>query len=85
MLVMLAASVTLRKDVDGELITIDPRKQPRQTISMPPPTVEADENLLVVSFDGSTGVKKKDGAYSVIVWKLPEGTIVDALSEFAEN
>ena len=67
------------------LIAIAPRKQPRQTISMPPPTVEVGENLLVASFDGSARVKKKGGAYSEIVWKLPEWTIVAAASEFAKD
>ena len=85
MLGTLAASVTPRKDVDEMLVAIAPRKQPRQTISMPPPTVEADENLWVVSFDGSARVKKKGGAYSAIVWKLPEWTIVTASSKFAEG
>ena len=47
---------------------------------MPPPKVEVDENLLVVNFDGSSRVKKKGGAYSAIVWKLPEWTIVAATS-----
>ena len=43
----LAASITPREEVDEMLTAIAPRKQPRQTISMPPPTVGADENLLV--------------------------------------
>ncbi|CAI5732025.1 unnamed protein product [Peronospora farinosa] len=81
----LAASITPRKEVDEMLIAIAPRKQPRQTISMPPPTVEVGEDLLVVSFDGSARVKRKGGAYSAIVWKLPEWTIVAAASEFATN
>ena len=52
---------------------------------MPPLTFEADKNLLEVSFDGSARVKKKGGAYSEIMWKLPESMIVGAISEFAEN
>ena len=52
MLGMLAASVTPRKYVDEVLTAISPRKQPRQTIRMPPPTFEAEENLLLVSLDG---------------------------------
>ena len=82
---MLAASITPREEVDEVLIAIAPRKQPRQTISMPPPTVEVGENLLVASFDGSARVKKKGGAYSAIVWKLLEWTIVAAASEFAKD
>ena len=52
---------------------------------MPPPTVGADENLLVASFDGSARVKKKSGAYSAIIWKLPEWTIIAAASMFATD
>ena len=82
---ILVASVTPSKDIDEVLIAIAPKKQPRQTIIMPPHTVEVDENLLVVSFDGSARVKKEGGAYSAIVWKLPEWTIVAANSEFDSN
>ena len=57
----LAASIISRKDVDEMLTAIVPRKQPRQTISMPSPTVTNSEVLLVVSFDGSTRVKNKKG------------------------
>ena len=67
MLGTLTASVTPRKDVDEMLIAIDSRKQPRKTISMPSSTVKADENLWVVSFDGSSRVKKKAGACSTII------------------
>ena len=41
---MLAASITPREAVDEVLIAIAPRKQPRQTIRMPPPTVGVNEN-----------------------------------------
>ena len=81
----LAASITPREEVDDMLIAIAPRKQPRQTMSMPPPTVEEDENLLVVSFDGSARVKRSGGSYSAIIWKLPEWTIVAAASEYATD
>ena len=57
----LAASITPRKEVDEMLNAIAPRKQPRQVISMPPPTVSPDESLLVVSFDGAARIKKKAG------------------------
>ena len=82
---MLAASITPREEVDEMLIAIDPKKQPRQTISMPPPTVEKEENLLVVSFDGSARVKRKGGAYSAILWILSEYTVVAASSENTVN
>ena len=63
----LAASKTPRSEVDEMLIAIAPKRQPRLTISMPPPTVEAGENILVISFDGSARVQRKCGAYSTIV------------------
>ena len=66
-LVTLAASITPRHEVDEMLIAIAPRKQPRQIISMPPPTVEEKEDLWVASFDGSARLKRKCGAYSAIV------------------
>ena len=53
----LADSITPREEVDEVLIAISPRKQPRQTISMPPPTVKEDESLLVAIFDGSARTK----------------------------
>ena len=63
----LAASLTPRSEVDEMLISIARKRQPRLTISMPPPTVKEGENLLVISFDGSAHVKRKIGAYSAIV------------------
>ena len=69
---MLAASITPREEVDEVLIAIAPRKQPRQTISMSPPTVGVNENMLVASFDGSARVKRKGGAYSASTWKSAE-------------
>ncbi|POM68675.1 Reverse transcriptase [Phytophthora palmivora] len=49
---------------------------------MPPPTVEPDERLLVVSFDGSARVKRSGGAYSGIVWNPPEWTVISAASRY---
>ncbi|GMF48996.1 unnamed protein product [Phytophthora fragariaefolia] len=56
----LAATITPRAKVDEALIEIAPQKQPRQVIAMPPPTVEPEEKLLVVSFGGSARVKRGD-------------------------
>ena len=67
----MAASITPRQEVDEILIADAPRKQPRQTISMPPPTVEEEEYLWLAIFDGSARVKRKCGACSAIVWRLP--------------
>lgn len=57
---VLAASIAPREEVDETLIAIAPKKQPKQTLSMPPPTVEANEELLVASFDGSVRIKRKE-------------------------
>ncbi|OWZ19504.1 LOW QUALITY PROTEIN: reverse transcriptase [Phytophthora megakarya] len=77
-----AASTTPRVDVDEALVAIAPNKQPRKMITMPSPPIEQDENLLVVSFDGSARVKRSGGAYNAVVWKLPEWTVVEAMSEY---
>ncbi|GMF28591.1 unnamed protein product [Phytophthora fragariaefolia] len=79
----IAASITPREEVDEVLTAIASKKQPRQTVSMPPPTVELDEHLLVVSFDGSARVKRGGGAYGAIVWRLPGWGILAAASEYA--
>ncbi|GMF19246.1 unnamed protein product [Phytophthora fragariaefolia] len=79
---VIAASITPREDVDSVLTSIAPRKQPRQVISMPPTTVESDEELLVVSFEGSARVKRGGGAFSVIVWSLPGWTVISGASEY---
>ena len=81
----LAASITPRDEVDDVLIAIAPQKKPKQLVTMLPPTVGTDECLLVVSFDGSARTKRKSGAYSAIVWKLPEWTIISAASEYAAD
>ena len=65
----LAACITPRQAVDEMLIAISPRKQERQTISMPPITVEEEESLWVASFEGSARLKRKGGAFSAIVWR----------------
>uniref|UniRef100_A0AAV1TY43 Reverse transcriptase RNase H-like domain-containing protein n=1 Tax=Peronospora matthiolae TaxID=2874970 RepID=A0AAV1TY43_9STRA len=58
---MLAASITPREEVQEMLIAISPRKDCRLKISTPLPMVEADEELLVASFDGSARIKIKEG------------------------
>ncbi|CAH0519308.1 unnamed protein product [Peronospora belbahrii] len=66
----LAASITPRDEVDEMLIAIAPQKQLKYAIIMPWPTVEKDKSLLVVSFDESARIKKKEEANSAIVWKF---------------
>ncbi|KAE9212036.1 hypothetical protein PF002_g18362 [Phytophthora fragariae] len=78
----LAATITPRANVDEALIEIAPQKQPQQVIAMPLPTVEPEEKLLVVSFDGSARVKRGGVAYSAIVWQLPQWKVVFAASEY---
>ncbi|GMF19284.1 unnamed protein product [Phytophthora fragariaefolia] len=82
---VIAASITPLENVDSILTSIAPRKQPRQVISMPPPTVESDKELLVVSFDGSARVKRGGGAFSAIVWSLPDWTVISGASEYKTN
>ena len=81
----LTASVTPREEVEEVLIAIAPQKQPKNNISMPPPMVEKGESLWVVSFDGSARTKRKGGAYSATVCKLPEWKIVAAAAEYATD
>ncbi|OWY93986.1 reverse transcriptase [Phytophthora megakarya] len=81
----LAASITPRSEVDKALISIAPKKEPRRTIHAPIPTIEREEELYVVSFDGSARVKRGGGAYSAILWKLPEWRVLRARSGYAEG
>ncbi|CAI5711492.1 unnamed protein product [Peronospora effusa] len=54
----LAASITPRESVDSILSSIAPKKQSRQVADLSKPTVELNEELHVMSFDGSTRVKQ---------------------------
>uniref|UniRef100_H3GFB6 Integrase catalytic domain-containing protein n=1 Tax=Phytophthora ramorum TaxID=164328 RepID=H3GFB6_PHYRM len=81
----IAASIIPRAEVDEALIAIELVKELKRTIVMAPSTVELDEELLVVSFDGSAHVKRSAGVYSAIVWKLLEWSITSAVSEFADD
>ena len=78
----LAASITFRENVDSILSSIAPKKQARQVVGLPTPTVEPEEELYVMSFDGSARVKQGGGACSAIVWRLPTWTIVKAASKY---
>ncbi|ETP27896.1 hypothetical protein F442_22818 [Phytophthora nicotianae P10297] len=78
----IAASITSRESVDSILSSIALRKQPHQQTPAVIPTVEPYEELLVVSFDGSARVKRCSGAWSAIVWKLPEWIVVAAESKY---
>ncbi|POM69443.1 Reverse transcriptase [Phytophthora palmivora] len=45
-------------------------------------SAEPGERLLVVSFNGSARVKRSGGAYSGIVWNLPDCTVISAPSKY---
>ncbi|KAE9305192.1 hypothetical protein PF008_g21782 [Phytophthora fragariae] len=81
----IAATITPRAEVDQALIAIAPRKEPRRKIQAPIHTVYPGESLWVASFDGSARVKRGGGAYSAILWRLPEWTVVRARSEYADG
>ncbi|KAE9292362.1 hypothetical protein PR003_g24777, partial [Phytophthora rubi] len=57
-----------------------PRQVSRRSVDTPVPTVEQAEALLVASFDGSARVKRGGGAFSAILWRLPEWAVVKAAS-----
>ncbi|POM67491.1 LOW QUALITY PROTEIN: Reverse transcriptase, partial [Phytophthora palmivora] len=82
---VIAAIITPRSRVDEALIQISPKKEPRRKIQAPIPVIQAEEELYVVSFDGSARVKRGGGAYSAILWKLPEWTVIQARSAYAED
>ena len=81
----MAESITLQQELGEMLIAIAPRKQPLQTISMPPPTVEVEENIWVASFNGSARVKRECGSYRSIVWRLPGRKVVATASELVPD
>lgn len=68
---IIAASITAPENIDSILSSIALRKQRREHVVATPPTVEQGEELLLVSFDGSTRLKRGGGACSAFVWKLP--------------
>ena len=47
--------------------------------------MESDEELYVMSFDGSVRVKQGGGACSSIVWRLSNWTIVEAASKYIDT
>ncbi|OWZ13236.1 LOW QUALITY PROTEIN: reverse transcriptase [Phytophthora megakarya] len=69
--IALAASFTPRAYVDSVLGDITPRKCPYKTAPTPVPKIGPTESLHVISFDESTPVKHEGGAFSAVVWQLP--------------
>ncbi|OWY94560.1 hypothetical protein PHMEG_00035676 [Phytophthora megakarya] len=80
----LAASITPRAHVDSTLEDIPPRKGPSKTATIPVPKIGSTESLHVISFDGSARVKR-GGAFSAVVWQLPNWDVVKAASGYAEG
>ncbi|KAE8995264.1 hypothetical protein PR002_g19672 [Phytophthora rubi] len=81
----LAASITPRAFVDAALEEIAPRKRASRIVVIPVPDVARDEVLHVLSFDGSAKVKREGGAYSAVIWQLPNWEIVRAASGYATD
>ncbi|OWY92550.1 reverse transcriptase, partial [Phytophthora megakarya] len=73
------ASITPRAKIDDALTEIAPRKEPKRRIPAPIPTVDRDEELWVISFDGSARVKRGG------VWSLPGWEAVKARSGYLES
>ncbi|OWY90998.1 hypothetical protein PHMEG_00040602 [Phytophthora megakarya] len=74
----LAASITPRTHLDSALEDIAPRKRPSKTATIPVPKIGPTESLHVISFDGSARVKREGGAFSAVVWQLPNWDVVKA-------
>ncbi|OWZ11773.1 LOW QUALITY PROTEIN: reverse transcriptase [Phytophthora megakarya] len=81
----LAASITPRSELGRALISITLKKEPRRKIQAPIPTIRRDEDLYAVSFDGSARAKSGGDAYSAILWKLPEWSVLMARSGYVEG
>ncbi|GMF15480.1 unnamed protein product [Phytophthora fragariaefolia] len=81
----LAASITPRAYTDVALEDIAPPKRLSRTTAIPVTIIGADESLHVVSSNGSAKSKRKEGAFSLIVWKLPGWDIARAKSGYAPD
>ena len=81
----MAASIIPRENVDSILSAIYSKKQARQTIDLPTPTVEPDKELYVISFYGSARAEQGVKACSAIVWRLPAWTIVEAAFKYLDT
>ncbi|OWZ06892.1 reverse transcriptase [Phytophthora megakarya] len=81
----IAARITPRAKIDDALTEIAPRKELKHRIQAPIPTIDRDEELWVISFDGSARVKRGGGAFSAIVWSLPGWEVVKARSGYLES
>ncbi|OWZ04587.1 LOW QUALITY PROTEIN: reverse transcriptase, partial [Phytophthora megakarya] len=69
----IAASTTARAKMDDPLTEIAPRKEPKRWIQAPIGSVDPEEELWVISFDGSARVKRGGGAFRWEVFKPRSG------------
>ncbi|OWZ16157.1 reverse transcriptase [Phytophthora megakarya] len=76
----LIASITPRSDADKALILLAPKKEPRRKIQTSTPTIKRDKDLYAIR-----RVKRGGGAYSAILWKLPECSVLKARSGYDEG
>ncbi|GMF40035.1 unnamed protein product [Phytophthora fragariaefolia] len=60
---VIAASITPRENVDSILTSIAPRKQPRQVISMPPPTSLPDWTVISGASEYKTNITVNEAEY----------------------
>ncbi|OWZ06244.1 LOW QUALITY PROTEIN: reverse transcriptase [Phytophthora megakarya] len=81
----IAASITPRAKMGDALTDIAPRKESKRRTQAPIPTLDREEELWMVSFDGSARVKRGGGAFSAIVWSLPGWEVVKARSGYFES
>lgn len=81
----LATSITPRTFVDLALEIISPRKRSSKITMIPVPAIQSDEDLHVMSFDGSAKNKCEGGPFSAVVWKLPNWDVVRAVSGYATD
>ncbi|OWZ02096.1 reverse transcriptase [Phytophthora megakarya] len=70
--------------MDDALADIARRKEPKRRIQASIPTVDREEELWVVRFDGSARGKRGGGAVA-IVWSLPGWEVVKARSGYLES
>ncbi|OWZ07874.1 LOW QUALITY PROTEIN: reverse transcriptase [Phytophthora megakarya] len=80
----LAASITPRSEVDKALTSIAPKKEPRRKIQAPIPTIGRDEDLYVFRWIFPCQ-ERGGGAYSAILWKLPEWRVLKTRFGYAEG
>ncbi|KAJ8555067.1 hypothetical protein ON010_g9418 [Phytophthora cinnamomi] len=77
--------ITPRAFIDTALEEIQPRRCAPKVVVIPVPVVTRDEELHVMSIDGSAKAKREGGAFSAVVRKLPGWEVVQAASGYATD